>query len=202
MAADNGVNVILGTLADPFQGEHESELFDALQDTFHGLGRKSGEQLHDCALQVQCNVRELAKQGVRLPDQVQGFPSTTSGEREHASPHCHHDTDGQQLVFWGCEEGVQTPRRRASEEHDAHKSHTVNVSQAKDARAAKDEQEGDTDVETAPAALNEDNDTNLEETDVQEMLLAYKESRHLRGEQRVNRGSILVTGRTNGGKPY
>ena len=38
-----------------------------------GPGRKKGERLHDCALRVQSNVRELAKQGVRLPDQVQGF---------------------------------------------------------------------------------------------------------------------------------
>ena len=42
----------------------------------------------------------------------------------------------------------------------------------------------------------------LEETDVQEVLLAYKESRELRGEQRVNRGYRPVTGRTSGGKPY
>ena len=34
------------------------------------------------------------------------------------------------------------------------------------------------------------------------MLLAYKESRQLRGEQRVNRSFRPVTGRTSGGKPY
>ena len=76
------------------------------------------------------------------------------------------------------------------------------MSQEKDARVTAEEQEGDTDVETALAALNEDNDTDLEETDVQEILLAYKESRQLRGEQRVNRGYRPVTGRTSGGKPY
>ena len=90
---------------------------------------------------------------------------------------------------------------RDPKEHDAHKSHTVCVSQEKDARVTAEEQEGDTDVETALAALNEDNDTDLEETDVQEILLAYKESRQLRGEQRVNRGYRPVTGRTSGGKP-
>ena len=57
-------------------------------------------------------------------------------------------------------------------------------------------------METALAALNEHNDTDLEVTDVQEILLAYREPRHLRGEQRVNRGYRLVTGRTSGGKPY
>ena len=36
-------------------------------------------------------------------------------------------------------------------------------------------------METALAALAQDSDTDLEETDVQEILLAYKESRQLRG---------------------
>ena len=90
---------------------------------------------------------------------------------------------------------------RDPKEHDAHTSHTVYVSQAKEARATADEQEGDTDVETALAARNEDDDTDLEETDVQEILLACKESRQLLGEQRVNRGCRPVTGRTSDGKP-
>ena len=57
-------------------------------------------------------------------------------------------------------------------------------------------------METALAALAQESDIDLEETDVQEVLLAYKESRQLRGEQRVNRGFRPVTGRTSGGKPY
>ena len=91
---------------------------------------------------------------------------------------------------------------RDPREHDAHKSHTIYVSQAKEARVATEEQEGDSDVETALASLNEENDTDLEETDVREILLAYKESRQLRGEQRINRGYRPVTGRISGGKPY
>ena len=55
------------------QGEHETELFDALRTLSMGPSRKKCERLHDYALRVQSNVRELAKQGVRLPDQVQGF---------------------------------------------------------------------------------------------------------------------------------
>ena len=43
-------------------------------------------------------------------------------------------------------------------------------------------------METAFAVLAEESDIDLEETDVQEILLAHKESRQLRGEQRVNRG--------------
>ena len=42
VASDDGANVILDTLADAFQGEHETELFDALEDTFYGPGRKKG----------------------------------------------------------------------------------------------------------------------------------------------------------------
>ena len=37
------------------------------------LSRTNGENVHDYALRVQSNVQELAKQGIRLPDQVQGF---------------------------------------------------------------------------------------------------------------------------------
>ena len=47
----DGVNVILDTLAEAFQGKHEMELFDALEDTFNGPGYK-GERLHDCALRA------------------------------------------------------------------------------------------------------------------------------------------------------
>ena len=63
----------MDTLAEALRGEHETDLFDALKDSFYGLDRKKGERLHDYALGVQSNVRELAKQGVRLPDQVHGF---------------------------------------------------------------------------------------------------------------------------------
>ena len=76
------------------------------------------------------------------------------------------------------------------------------MSQATGASVAAEEQEGDSDVETALAALGGESDIDLEETDVQEILLAYKESRQLRGKQRVNRGDRPVTGRTSGGKPY
>ena len=42
VATADGVEVILDTLAEAFQGEHETELFDALKDTFYGPGRKKG----------------------------------------------------------------------------------------------------------------------------------------------------------------
>ena len=70
VATADGVEEILDTLAEAFQREHETKLFDALEDTFYGPGRKKGETLHDYALREQSNVRELAKQGVRLPDQA------------------------------------------------------------------------------------------------------------------------------------
>ena len=115
VATDDGVHMILETLVDAFHAEHETELIDALEDTFYGLGTKKGEKLHDYARRVQSNVRELPKQGVRLPDQVKGLiPPTTPGEPEHSSPHYHHDTGGKKLVFWRCEEGVHALRRRDS----------------------------------------------------------------------------------------
>ena len=69
-----------------------------------------------------------------------------------------------------------------------HVGHTVHVSQAKAASVTAEEQERDSDVETALAALAGESDIDLEETNVQEILLAFQESRQLRGEQRVNRG--------------
>ena len=75
------------------------------------------------------------------------------------------------------------------EEHDTRGPHTVCVSQAKGASVAAEEQEGDSDVETALAALAGESDIDLEET------------RQLRGEQRVNRGYRPVTRRTSGGNP-
>ena len=70
------------------------------------------------------------------------------------------------------------------------------MSQAKEASGPAEGQEGDSDVETALAALAGESDIDLEETDVHEMLLAYKESGQLRGAQRTNRGYRPVTGRT------
>ena len=50
------------------------------------------------------------------------------------------------------------------------------------------EQEGDTDAETALAALAEESDIDLEETDAQDTLLAFYGSRQLRttGEPRLH----------------
>ena len=42
VATDDGVNMILETVADAFHGEHGTELIDALEDTFCGLGRTEG----------------------------------------------------------------------------------------------------------------------------------------------------------------
>ena len=101
--------------------------------------------------------------------------------------------------------GVRTDEfLRGPEENDSYQSHTVCVSQAKEARAVTQEhdQDADTVVENTLAALNEDDSTDLEETDVRQILSAHKESRQLRGEQRENRGYKPVTRRTSGGKPF
>ena len=84
-----------------------------------------------------------------------------------------------------------------------HVGHTQSICRRQERQGlGSEEQEGDSDVETALAALAGESDIDLEETDVQEILLAIKESRQLRGEQRVNRGYRPVTGHTSGGKPY
>ena len=87
---------------------------------------------------------------------------------------------------------------RDPKEHDTRGPPTVYVSQAKEANVTAEEREGHSDVETALAALSGESDIDLEETDVQEILLASTESRQVRGEQRVNRGYRPVTGRTKG----
>ena len=69
----------------------------------------------------------------------------------------------------GCNMILDTLAEAFQGEHDVSGSHTVSVSQAKEALVKSEEQEGDTDVETALAALAQESDTDLEETDVQEM---------------------------------
>ena len=65
---------------------------------------------------------------------------------------------------------------RDPNEHDTRGPHTVCVSQANGATVTAEEQEGDSDVETALAALAGESGIVLEETDVQEKLLAYFKS--------------------------
>ena len=114
----------------------------------------------------QRNERELAKQGVRLPDPVQGFLLPRRANMSAQARIAIMTLAGNSLSFGDVR---KTCKRYVDEflrdpkEHDAHKSHTVHVSQAKEARAVTEEHEGDTDVETALAALNEDDDTDLEE---------------------------------------
>ena len=205
VATADGVNVTLDALAEAFQCEHETELFDALEDTFYGPGRKKAEKLHDHALRVLGDVRELAKQGVRLPDQVQGFLLLRRVNLSTQARIAIMTLAGNSLSFGDvrkackryADEFLQDPK-----EHDTRGPHTVYVSHARAASVGSEEQEGDSDVESAVAALAGESDIDLEETDVEEILLAYQESRQLRGEQRVNRGYSPVTGHTSGGKPY
>ena len=75
-----------------------------------GPGRKKFDRLHDHALRMQSNVRELAKQGVRLPDQVQGFLLLRRANLSTQARIAHHDNGRQELVIWRCEEGVQVLR--------------------------------------------------------------------------------------------
>ena len=130
----DGVNVILDTLAEAFQGEQGTELFDALEDTFHGPGRKKGERLHDHALRVQSNVRELAKQGVRLPDQVQGFLLLRRANLRTQARIAIMTLAGNSLSFSDVRKACKRYADgflRDPKEHDTRGPHTVYVSQAK-----------------------------------------------------------------------
>ena len=116
----------------------ETEIFDALEDTFYGPDRKKGERLHDHALRVQSNVRELARQGVRLPDQVQGFLVLRRAGNSLSF------SDARKACKRYADELVRDPK-----EYETRGPHTVFVSQAKEASVAAEEQERDSDVDPA-----------------------------------------------------
>ena len=145
--------------------------------TLWALAVKKGERLHDYALRVQSNVQELAKQGVRLPDQVQGFLLLRRANLSTQARIAIMTLAGNSLSFSDVRKAC---KRYADEflrdpkEHDTRGPHAVCVSQAKGASVAAEEQEGDSDVETALAALAGESDIDLEETDVQEILLALQ----------------------------
>ena len=186
VATVDGVEVILDTLAEAFQGEHETELFDGLKDTFYGPGRKKGERLltlhfgykatygswpskeHGCQTKPQ---RFLVLRRANLSTQARIAIMTLAGNSLSCS-------DVRKACKRCADEFLRDPK-----EHDTRGPHTQsNVPQAKRASVASEEQEGDSDVETALAALAGKSDIDLEETDVHEILLAFKESRQLRVE--------------------
>ena len=88
MATADGVQVILDTLSEAFQGEHETELFEALEDTL-GLAVKKGERLRQ------------ARSTVARPST--GVFSITPSKPEYLSSHRHHYIGRQQLVIYRCE---------------------------------------------------------------------------------------------------
>ena len=201
VATADGVKVILDTLAEAFQGEHETELFDALEDTFCGPGRQKRE--------IPCTSGTKQRTGAGQARSTVAKPSTgvsfvTPSKPEYSGSHRHHDI-GNSLSFSDVRKAYKRYADeflRDAKEHDTRGPHRVCVSQARATIVGSEEQEGNSDVETALAALAGKSDIDLEETDVQEILLAEKESRQLRGEQRVNHGYRPVTGHTSGRKPY
>ena len=143
LATDVGVNVILETLAEAFQGEHETELFDALEDTFCGL---AGRRVRDSmtvhfGYKATYGSRPSKEYGCQT-NYRQGFLLLRRANLSTQARIAVMTLAGNNLSF-GDTRGPQT----------------VYMSHAKEAKAATEEQEGDTDVETALAALNEDNDT-------------------------------------------
>ena len=206
VAVTDGVNMILDTSAEAFQDEHATELFDALEDTFYGPGRKKGERLHDYALRVQNNVRELAKQGGAAAGPNTGFPSAASIEHEHPSAHCHHDPGRQQLVTWRCEE------RRASDtlmifceirRNTTCSDRTQSVSHRQEKHLLSQRNKKETPSWKLRWRPSHRNATLIwKKPKSRRYCWPTKNRDSYRREQRVNRGFRPVTGRTSGGKPY
>ena len=100
-------------------------------------GRRVGNST-TIALWVLSNVRELAKQGVRLPDQVQGFLLLRRANLSTRARIAIMTLAGNSLssgdVTKACKRYADEFQREPKE-HDAHKPDTVSVSEAKEARA-------------------------------------------------------------------
>ena len=89
VVTEDGVNVILDTQAEAFQGEHETEVWRTLSMDLAGRRVRDSTTMHSYgAVQARSTIARPST----------GIPSATSGEPEHSSPHFHHDTGGQQLV--------------------------------------------------------------------------------------------------------
>ena len=93
----------------------------------------------------------LAKQGVRLPDQVQGFLLLRRANLSTQARIAIVTLAGFSLSFSDVRKACK--RYADDKEHDTRGTHTLCVSQARAASVGSEEQEGDSDVETALAAL-------------------------------------------------
>ena len=91
VATADGANAMLDTLAEAFQGEHETELFDALEDTFYGPGRKKGKKLHDYALRVAKQRTGTGQSRSTVARSGAGVSFVTPSKPEYSSPQSHHD---------------------------------------------------------------------------------------------------------------
>ena len=120
-------------------------------------------------------MRELAKQGVKLPDQVQRFLLLRRANLTTQARIASLTLAGNSLSFTDVR---KTCIRYAAEflrdlkETESYNSHTVYVSQAKETRTVTDNSEQETedsDVETGLAALSEGDSADLEETNVQDI---------------------------------
>ena len=100
VATDDGVNVILDTLAEAFQGEHERELFDALEDTFYGPGRKKGEASDACCAETsahhETSVASLVNDLQILAHSCRGLAASRNG-------FAHHRVRIRCRIWWGAE---------------------------------------------------------------------------------------------------
>ena len=107
-----------------------------------------------------------------MPDQVQGFLLLRRANLSTQVRIAIMTLAGNSLSFSDVRKACK-PHAEDPKEHDTRGHIQSFMSWARAASAWSEEQEGDSDVETALAALAGESDVDLEETDVQEILLAY-----------------------------
>ena len=115
-------------------------------------------------------VHAYSKPQLQGPHALSGLAGPAWDACDELEPEDVATADGKNIILDTLAEAFQG-------EHDVDGPHTAYVSQIKEALV---EQEEDIEPEIALAALELESDTVLEETDVREIPLAYKESRQLR----------------------
>ena len=107
---------------------------------------------------------EPAKQGVRLPDQAQGFLLLRRANLRTQARIAIMTLAGNSLSFSDVRKACKRQADefiRDAKEHDTRGPHTVYVSRARAASVASEEQEGDSDVETAPCGPGQEKATSI-----------------------------------------
>ena len=94
------MELILDTLVEAFQCEHERELFDALEDTFYGPGRKKGEASDACCAQTSAHHETSV---ASLVNDLQMLAHSSRGLATSRNGFAHHRVRTRCRISWGAE---------------------------------------------------------------------------------------------------